>query len=459
MKRLTSSAAILSLCGLSSLAHAEAVSHDYIPTTLAGSSAQAEAKGFIEGQSLSGTTRNWYARERSTNGPQFRYYKSDGTRRDTHSRDNWVQGTILNYSSGFTQGAVGFGLEVAGYNAIALEQGRAAVAGPNNRTLTHSDGDVIGQWSKIGLANLKARVSNTTLTAGRQSINTPVFAFIANRALPSSFDGVAVHSAELSNLSIDLGTFERVSTRTEQSKSKFTTEYTGSGVEADRVSIAGFNYQPFQSLNTSLYWGNVEDIWNQVYFGASHELGDSSVLGLTTGVNYYGTRDAGSSKQGKIDNDTFSLALTLAHQAHSLTFAYQEVSGNEYFDYVHDTNAIFLANSLYSDYNGPNEKSFQIGYALNMAPYGMPGLRLNLYTARGWGIDGTHYDGTGYDVRHLDGEHHEEWGVGASYAIQDGSLKDTAVRVTYTAHRASRAQIDGNVDELRVITTIPFNIL
>jgi hypothetical protein len=29
-----------------------------------------------------------------------------------------------------------------------------------------------------------------------------------------------------------------------------------------------------------------------------------------------------------------------------------------------------------------------------MAPYGVPGLKFNLYNARGWGIDGTHYRGT-----------------------------------------------------------------
>ena len=457
--KTTTSVIALSLLGFAGLAEARSDSHDYLPLTLRENNAQAEASGFIEGQSLSGSTRNWYSRERATKGPLYRYYKSDGTRQATHSRDNWVQGTILDYSSGFTQGPVGLGLQVAGYNAIALEQGRAAVAGPNNRTLTHSDGEVIGQWSKLGLANIKARVSNTTLTAGRQSIDTPVFAFIGNRALPSSFDGISLHSAELDNLTFDLGSFDRVSTRTEQGKSRFTTEYSATGVTADRVTLAGFNYQPLRSLTTSLYFANVEDIWNQYYFGASHDLGDSSVLGLTTGLNYYGTRDTGSSRQGPIDNDTFSLSFALTHQAHTFTVAYQEVAGNEYFDYVHDTNAIFLANSLFSDFNGPNEKSLQFAYVLNMAGYGLPGLRLNVYTARGWGIDGTHYRGNGYDVRNLDGEHHREWGIGAGYTVQDGALKNTAIRATYSAHRASRAQIDGNVDELRIVTTIPFNIL
>ncbi|PWB34927.1 outer membrane porin, OprD family [Pseudomonas sp. SDI] len=449
----------MSLTGLTVMAHAESASQDVVPVTVKTTSAQSQAKGFIDGQSLSGSTRNWYAHERAARAALWKYRKSDGTTHDTHSRNNWVQGTILNYTSGFTEGTVGFSTEVAAYNAIALERGRAAVAGPNNRTLTHSDGDVIGQWSKLGLANVKARISNTTLTAGRQSIDTPVIAYIGNRALPSSFEGVSLHSEEFDNLSFDAGTFDRVSTRTEQGTSKFRSEYGSSAQEADHVNIAGLNYQPLKSLKTSVYVSNVEDLWNQYYFGATHSLGDNAVLGLTTGLNYYKTKDEGKSKLGDIDNDTYSLSFGLTHQAHTLTFSYQQVDGNEYFDYLHDTNAIFLANSLLSDFNGPNEKSLQINYALNMAQFGVPGLKFSLYNARGWGIDGTHYRGNGYDVRNMNGENHYEWGFGTSYAVQSGALKDTSIRATYTAHRASKNQADGSLDEFRVVTTIPFNIL
>lgn len=459
MRLFTLTALAVSIGTLSATAQADTQSQEYVPFSLKSSSEQEQAKGFIDGQSLSGSTRNWYARERATRAPLFKYYKSDGSRHDSHSRDNWVQGTILNYSSGFTQGTVGFAVEAAGYNAIALEQGRAAVAGPNNRTLTHSDGDPVGQWSKMGLANVKARLSNTTLTVGRQSVDTPMIAYIGNRALPSSFQGAFLHSAEFENLSLDLGTFDRVSPRTEQSLSKFRSEYSATGVETDRASTAGINYQPLKSLSTSFYATKVEDFWNQYYVGASHVLGDSAVLSLSTGLNYYKTVDAGSKQMGEIDNDTYSVSFGLTHQAHTLSASWQQVNGNEYFDYLHETNGIFLANSLLSDFNGPNEKSLQISYVLNMAQYGVPGLKFNLYNARGWGIDGTHYKGTAYDVRGMDGETHYEWGIGTSYAVQSGALKDTSIRATYTAHRASKAQADGSLDELRIVTTIPFNIL
>ncbi|WP_335945665.1 OprD family porin [Pseudomonas sp. G166] len=468
-----SSTAILALAisSITATAYAESQSQAVTPVALKTTSEQSEAKGFVEGQSVTGSTRNWYANEQFKRGAKLTYRKN-GEARETDRRINWLQGTIIKYNSGFTEGTVGFSTEVAAYNAIALDQDRKDLASNNggapttrpgagnNRTLTREGGDAVGQWSKLGLANVKARVSNTTLTAGRQNFSSPMVDVIGNRALPSSFQGVSLHSEEFENLGFDIATFDRNSPRTEESQRKFRSEYGDSTVETDHVNTAGITYQPLASLKTSLWATQAEDLWNQYYFGATHELGDSSVLSLTTGLNYYKTVDSGKSKLGEIDNDTYSLSFGLTHQAHSLTFSYQEVNGNEYFDYLHETNGIYLANSLLSDFNGPNEKSFQIAYGLNMAEYGVPGLKFNVYQARGWGIDGTHYNSTGYsDVKAMDGEHHYEYGIGASYAVQSGPLKATAIRATYTAHRASENQADGSLNEFRLVTTIPFNIL
>ncbi len=454
--KVTSCAVLaLSISSLTAMAHAE----EFIPTGLkSDSSAQSETKGFFEEQTLSGTTRNWYANELKRHGGRFTY-NDNGVQKSTPRRINWVQGTILDYSSGFTQGTVGFKTQVAAYNAIALDRDANDIAGVNNRTLTRNDGDAVGQWSKLGLANLQARISNTTLTVGRQNFSSPTIDVIGNRALPSSFQGVGLHSEEFNNLSFDAGSFDRVSPRTEQSLSKFRSEYSATGVETDRASVGGVNYQPFKNLKTSLYATHVEDFWNQYYFGAVHDWGDNAVLGLNTNLNYYKTVDTGSKAMGDINNDTFSLAMGPTHQAHTVTFSYQQVIGDEYFDYLHETNGIYLANSLLSDFNGPNEKSFQVAYVINMAQYGIPGLKFNAYHARGWDINGTKYKGDAYDVRSMDDETHSEYSIGTSYAIQSGPLKATAIRATYTTHRASKNQSDGDINEFRLVTTIPFNIL
>ncbi|EJM25097.1 outer membrane porin, OprD family [Pseudomonas sp. GM21] len=470
MKLSSSAILALAISSVTATAYAETQSQEFTPVTVNTKSSQADATGFVEGQSISGTTRNWYANEQLHRGSKFTYLKN-GVATPTDRRINWVQGTIVKYNSGFTQGAVGLSTEVAAYNEIALERDRENLASNNggapgtrpgagnNRTLTKEGGDAQGQWSKLGLANVKARVSNTTLTAGRMNFSSPMVDVIGNRALPSSFQGVAIHSEELNNLAFDLGTFDRNSPRTEESLSKFRSEYANSFVETDHVHTGGITFTPFASLTTSLWATQAEDIWNQYYFGANHILGDSQVLSLNTGLNYYKTQEEGKALLGNIDNDTYSLSFGLTHQAHTLTFSYQQVEGNEYFDYLHETNGIYLANSLLSDFNGPNEKSFQVAYGLNMAEYGVPGLKFNIYQARGWDITGTHYTGTAYDVKNMDGEHHYEYGIGSTYAIQSGPFQASTVRVTYTAHRASENQGDGSINEFRLVTTIPFNIL
>ena len=130
--RVTNSALLaLSISSLAAMANAEDVSQTFVPTELkTGASSQSEASGFIEGQSLSGTTRNWYANELKRNKGRFTY-NDHGVEKTTPRRINWVQGTILDYSSGFTQGTVGFSTEVAAYNAIALDRDVNDIAGKN----------------------------------------------------------------------------------------------------------------------------------------------------------------------------------------------------------------------------------------------------------------------------------------------------------------------------------------
>lgn len=478
MKHLFTPALILTGSAWACAAEAAPQSQTVTPVSWKETSAQDDASGFFEGQKLTGSTRNWYANEHRQHGATFGY-NHNGVRDTTERRINWVQANIVKYQSGFSQGAVGFGVEAAVYNAVALDRDRRDLAAPsavsgepgrggrgNNRTLTDSDGDAVGQWSKLGLANVKARFSNTTLTLGRQNFSSPQVDLLGNRPLPSSFEGVVLHSEELNNLTLDFGHFTRESPRTEQSERRFRAEKGDYRAEASGVDTLGITYQPLASLTARIWATQVRDLWNQYYFGATHVVGEDAALKWTTNVNYYRTRESGSARLGDIDNDAWSVALGVSHLAHSLTLSYQEVDGNEYFDYLHETNGIYLTSTAYADYNGPNEKALKLSYVLDMAPYGVPGLKLNAYAARGWGIDGTHYDGNhgvaglGYDgIQKLDNERHREIGAGIGYVVQSGSLKDANIRATYSIHRGSQNQADGDIDEFRLVTTIPFNIL
>jgi hypothetical protein len=152
-----------------------------------------------------------------------------------------VQGTIVKYNSGFTEGTVGFSTEVAAYNALAWTAARSKAA---NRS---ADSGRRGRRpvEQMGLANVKARVSNTTLTAGRQNFSSRSSTPSATvRCLRAS---KVFHSEELNNLSFDLAAPSTASPRTEESLSKFRRIRQ----LKPTASHPGINYQPLKSLTTS----------------------------------------------------------------------------------------------------------------------------------------------------------------------------------------------------------------
>ena len=136
MKLSSKALLALAISSITATAFAETQSQDFVPTTLAGTSAQSEAKGFVDGFSLGGTTRNWFANEQRFRGSKFSYQKHGETRTDAY-RTNWVQGTILNATSGFTQGTVGVSTEVAVYNALVLDRSKRDIKGGSNLSLIH----------------------------------------------------------------------------------------------------------------------------------------------------------------------------------------------------------------------------------------------------------------------------------------------------------------------------------
>lgn len=430
------------------------VTADETPTT------QAQAPGFVDGSHLGLNLRHYYANQHTRRSTYLGIKKEDGLER-TRIRETWVQTAMLNYSSGYTQGAVGFGLDASLFSAINLERGHGRVANGGDRVLVDSDGDALPTWSRLGVGDLRLRFSSTEVKAGRLLSDNPILRYKDNRALPSSFQGVGLFSNELDWLSLQAGSFERAIPRTGTGSEKLTTTFGNRAYSGSRISYLGGMAKTPYGLDVSLYTSRFEDMWQQTYLGLTQLIGDRREIALKTALNYYHTEDQGEQRLGYIDNDAFSLAFTASHRAHSLTLAWQQVFGDEYFDYVWESTGNYMANSLYSDYNGPNEKSWQLRYDLDLASFGVPGLTTSLWHAKGWDIDGTHYSGdrngrnTGYNVRGLDNAKHDENGLMVAYVVQSGALKNAVFRTIVYNHRATGGQIDGSYDEVRLVANLP----
>jgi len=413
---------------------------------------QSEAKGFVEDSSLTVHLKNYYFNRDGKNG--------GGDRKD------WTQGVLGNFSSGFTQGTVGFGVDAYGYWGIKLDGG-AGTAGTGNLPVDRH-GDPEDEYGTAGGA-IKMRISKTELRYGDLMPAAPVFAAGGSRLFPQTATGFNLLSSDIAGLELDGGHFTG-------GNGPVTTNHdhdiyaSYAGVTASSIDYAGGKYTFNDNLTASLYGSNLKDVWDQYYGNINYTQPITGDQSLNFDFNIYRTNDAGSAKAGDISNTTWSLAAAYSFlTAHTLTLAYQKVHGDTPFDYVAfgingpgDTaDSIFLANSVqYSDFNGPGEKSWQARYDLNMASYGVPGLSFMARYITGDDIDGSHMPANSTYVNYGygdDGKHHET-DIEAKYVVQAGPVKDLSLRLRQSFHRANADQAEGDNNELRLIADYPINV-
>lgn len=426
-----------------------------IPVALAEPfvSDQKDANGFMEDAKANILLRNYYFNRDGKNGL--------GDRRD------WSQGIKGNFDSGFTQGTIGVGVDAYGWFGLKLDGG-AGHSGAGNIPVD-SDGSPESNFSSAGAA-LKVRLSKTMLKWGQMQPTAPVFAAGGTRLFPQTATGFNLFSSEIDGLDLEAGHFTAANgpNHTDSDGEIFATY---ANVTANSVDFIGGKYAINDALSFSLYGAELEDIWRQYYANANYTVPLSNAQSLVFDFNIYRTNDEGQAKAGDISNTTWSLAGAYSFLAgHTFTLAYQQVHGDEPFDYAgfgdngpgSTADSIFLANSIqYSDFNGPGEKSWQARYDLAMSAYGVPGLSFMARYANGKDIDGTKmaldspYRAYGYGE---DGKHHET-NLEAKYVVQQGPAKDLSVRLRQAWHRGNADQAEGDQNEFRVIVDYPISVL
>ncbi len=418
----------------------------------------AAEQGFVEDSHLKLTNRNYYFSQDFRNGDFA--VTPDGKRQSRHAE--WAHGVIANFESGFTQGTVGVGIDVHGLWAVKLDGGNGLVG--DGRAIPglvsrDNDGDPKSQYGKAGGA-IKLRAFDTELHYGDVRPASPVLNASDIRLLPQTLRGAIFKNTAIEGLTLQGGKLESSSDRNASNhRGDLGTVYGGTFKDADDVTYLGGDYRPNNQLLVRLHTSQLDDIWNQSYLGLdlSQPLGDG--LTFKTGLNYYRTRDTGSALLGEIDNDSWSARVGLGLGAHVFTLAYTRIDGDTPFDYVWNTYDIQLDSaSQVSDFNNPNERSWQVRYDYDFAALGIPGLSLTTRYVRGSDIDGTRA-GPGYAYFNgiSDGKHWER-NVWVNYVVQDGPAKNLALNVMQATHRTSGNHYERDVDELRVIVQYPLDL-
>lgn len=420
---------------------------------------QGTSKGFAEDSTLNVLLRNYYFNRDRKNG--------------LNDYRDWTLGLQGVFSSGFTQGTVGVGVDAFGYSGIRL-WGPDRYAGSWNLAMdSKADGsrENDSAYGKAGAA-AKFRVSHTQIRIGdMQPVTSPVFALGGTRLTPQTATGIQVMSSEIADLELEAGHFwSSTSEPTTSREGNLWAAY--AFVPARSADYIGGRYAVNDRTTLSLYAINLQDVWNQYYWNTFYVIPFGKDDSLSFDLNLYRTLSEGAQKAGVINNTTWSFNAAYSFlAAHTVSLGYQKVHGNTPYDYVgvgdgKGSDAIYLANSSqYSDFNGPHEQSLKLEYGINFATYGLPGLTFRSRYSWGWGIDGTdapavssYRNASGEPLYGADGKHHE---IDSEfrYVVQGGAAKDLSFRVRGAIHSGNVDQGEGDIKQLRVIIDYPISVL
>jgi hypothetical protein len=393
--------------------------------------------GFIEDASATLQARNYY----------FSRDFSDivGANRQSKAEE-WAQGFILNFKSGYTQGPIGVGVDVIGLLGIKLDSSPDRV---NTGLLpVHGDGRAADEYSRLEGA-LKLRYSKTELRVGELQPNLPVLAFSDIRLLPPSYQGASISSAEINGLTLQGGHLNSTSLRNEAGDEKMQAML--GHVPQRQVSSDGFNYAgadyAFNDKRTSVsaWYGQLEDIYDQRFLGLKHsEPFGAWILGANLG--YFDSSEDGKKLLGTIDNQAFFSLLSARRGGHTFYLGYQGIYGDSAFPRVF-ANISPLGNEVPTyEFAYTDERSWQVRYDYDYAALGLPGLTSTVRYITGDNVD----TGKGFEGRD------RERDLDLGYVVQSGTLKGLGVRVRNVM---ARSNYRSDIDENRLILSYTWTLL
>ncbi|TPG74664.1 OprD family porin [Pseudomonas arsenicoxydans] len=409
-----------------------------------------EGSGFLEGATLNVLSRNFFLNSDNRSAKASQNYQRE-----------WAQGFITTFESGFTPGAIGFGVDAHGFLGFKLDSGKGRSG--TGLLPVDSDGEAENDFSDTG-GVIKVRAFQTQIKFGEMMVETPVFDTSDKRLQPEYATGWFVESDDLPNVHLVGGKFTAFKNQDSTSSKG---EFVGYGVSTDvgSISFVGADFMSNQAFGTRLYASQLTDTWRQLYANVYAK-------GLNTLVdfNVYRTLDYGRSVVGDINTTAYSLSAKHTVGAQEFTIAAQHIHGDTPFDFV-GGDSIYLANSIkFADFNGAHERSYQARYDFDFASMGLPGMKLMTRYVTGRNIDGTHAQQGGayfpfdpntqtFVPQQGKGGKHWERDIDLSYTVQSGPAKDLLIHLTHVSHRANEAQGQPDIDRIYFVVEYNFKLL
>lgn len=366
-------------------------------------------------------------------------YRQDGARQS--KRDEWAQGFLLDFRSGYTEGPVGFGVDALGLLGVKLD------SGPDRQgtgLLPEGDPKAPDDYGRLGLA-AKVKVSKTELKAGTLMPRLPTVLPNDGRLLPQTFRGALVTSRDIDRLTLNLGRLTANTLRSEAGHGDIEASARGmtGATPSDRFDLFSASYAWSKQLTTAYNFGELEHNYRQHIFNVAHTLPLGDGQAIKSDLRY---ADSSAEGNSNIDNRAYGAKFTYVLGAHEFGAAYQVMNGKTGFPHLDGTDSYLVNYVMISpDFANPNERSWQVRYDYDFAALGLPGLSFMTRYLRG-----DHFQRTA----NLEGTEWER-NTDIAYTVQGGPLKNLELRWRNGSYRSNGTGND--IDQHRVIVsyTIP----
>lgn len=406
---------------------------------------QAGAAGFIEDSKATLGLRNFYIntdnRDNNT--------KAAGAQ---SKQEEWGQGFDLRFTSGYTQGTVGFGLDAIGLLGVKLDSG----GGTNGATATSyggtvfpskSNGEAVDNFSSLGLT-AKAKISQTELKLGTLQPKLPVIVTNDGRLLPQTFQGGQITTNEIKDLTLVGGQIEHAKGRNSSNNEELSiagaNSPTASGRDSNKFIYGGGDYKITKDLTAQYYYGNLDNFYKQHFLGLVHSWAIGPGV-LKSDLRYFNSRDDGANgndpayyttgdygtgiTKGKVDNNLYSGLFLYTVSGHTFGGGYQVSNGDSDFPWLNqgDGSSAYLTTDMQiAKFARAGERTWQARYSYDFAQIGAPGLTAGIVYLRGDDIDTSGNVGTSKPQTKVNATGASEWerDLTVAYVVPQGPLKN-----------------------------------
>ncbi|PZP22826.1 OprD family porin [Pseudomonas kuykendallii] len=401
------------------------------------------------------------------------------TRPGGYDQREWAQAFRFDYISGFTEGTVGFGLDVTGTLGLKLDGGRGHHPDNNSFMPSDSDGGGKDDWSHAG-ANAKLRLSKTELRAGNAlQPMLPVVLTNDSRVMSQLYDGGMLTSKEFDNLTLNAGQLGHVIGRASDNWSSLSVA--GGTRGSNQFRFAGGDWKVNKELTLQYYYANLENYYKQHFAGLTHVYPISDNQSFKTDLRYFKSSDDGKNGEpgyafnnnggyaknsGEVDNTTWSAMFTYSLGGHAIMLGHQRVSDDGGFVWLNQGNVTngdgrnegnggsdfyLFTNSVVGSFVRAGENTTFGQYSYDFSKVGIPGLKASVSYLSGDDITPT--SGVGKDLKEWERDERID------YVFQEGALKGFGVTLRHGTYRSEGVSGLNDTDQTRLILNYTLQLM